>query len=76
MPTKVLKAWSKESGKTIKEAEDAWDSCKIQADKKFKNKDGAYWGYVNVCTRKKLGLVNKVSSVLEDWSINKGDLNV
>jgi hypothetical protein len=61
MPVPVLKKYAEESGKTLDEAEEAWDSCKLQADKAFDKgqKDDAYWPYVQICTQRKLGIEKK-----------------
>ena len=58
MPTTLLKTYAKESGKSIEEAEKCWDKSKKQADHVFKDqeKDGQYWAFVNLHTRKCLGL--------------------
>jgi hypothetical protein len=58
MPTSLLKAYAKESKKTIEEVEKCWDKSKHQADAVFKDKekDGNYWAFVNAETRKCLGL--------------------
>lgn len=59
MPVKSLAAYAKESGKSIKEVEQAWEEAKAEADKKFKKKDYHYWSYVNATCRAKLGLNKK-----------------
>jgi hypothetical protein len=56
MPSKVLKKYAEDSGKTIAEVETIWDEAKKEADVKFKVHDEHYWSYVNSVTRKKLGL--------------------
>jgi len=58
MPVKSLKAYAKESGKSMKEVEKAWEEAKAEADKKFKKKDFHYWAYTNKVCREKLGLKN------------------
>ena len=59
MPTTTLKNYAKKSGKPIKQVEEKWEECKKQADKKFKEKDGNYWAYCNVCIQMKLGIYEK-----------------
>lgn len=66
MPSVALKKWAEESGKSMKEAEEAWEECKTSANSKFDKEDELYWSYVNVCTRSKLGLVKK-SSKTRSW---------
>jgi hypothetical protein len=59
MPTPLLKAYAKESGKTLEEAEKCWEKAKEIADNtefKDKKQDGSYWAFVNSETRKCLGL--------------------
>ncbi len=57
MPTSLLKAYAKESGKSLDEAEKCWAKAKHQADAKFNGKkDGHYWAYTNASTRLCLGL--------------------
>ena len=70
MPSKVLESYAKKSGKSLQTVEKKWDECKVAADKKFKDKekDGAYWGFVNNCTKNKLGLLDKAEeSILNKW---------
>lgn len=59
MPTKVLKSYAEQSGKTIEEVEKAWEDCKVSANKHFKEEDPNYYAYVNMCARKKLGIKDK-----------------
>ena len=59
MRTAQLKAYAKEAGKTIKEAEACWEKAKEKADKKFKMKDEHYWAYVSISTRWCLGIEQK-----------------
>lgn len=62
MPVPALKKWAKESGKTVKQAEKAWDDAKKEADKKFNKdhpKDEHYWAYVTLVTQRKLGITEK-----------------
>lgn len=56
MPSKVLEKYAKESGKSLKEVEEAWDKAKKEADKFHKEQDDQYWGYVNLRTRQIIGL--------------------
>lgn len=58
MPTPLLEAYAKESGKTVEEAEKCWEKSKHEADGMFKGKekDGHYWSFVNTATRKCMGL--------------------
>jgi len=56
MPSKVLEKYSKDSGKTLKETEAAWEKAKEEGDKFHKERDDLYWGYVNLRTRQILGL--------------------
>lgn len=59
MPAPLLKAYAKESGKSLEDAEECWDKAKRMAEGgPFKNekKDGHYWAFVNTETRKCLGL--------------------
>lgn len=59
MPTPALQKWSKESGKSLKECEKAWEDAKKQADKKFDKKDSHYWSYVTIVTERKLQITEK-----------------
>lgn len=57
MPVPLLKHLAKETGKSLSDAEKAWDEAKGQADKKFGDKkDDSYWSYVTSVTKKKLGV--------------------
>jgi hypothetical protein len=59
MPSAVIKAYARESGKTVEQAEACWEKAKKKADAglfKDKPKNGAYWGYVNNETRRCLNL--------------------
>lgn len=56
MPHKVLETYAKQSGKTLKQAEECWEKAKVVADKRFEEKKGPYWAFVNSSTRKCLGL--------------------
>ena len=70
MPNKALEKWAKESGKTLKEAEDIWTECEEVASKKFKEKNDRFYSYVNVCVRAKLGLLKESKEslgVLNNW---------
>ena len=69
MPSSVVKSYAKKSGKTEKQVEKIWDDCKAKADKLYKGKpkDGKYWGFVNNCTKKKLGIATEEVSILTDW---------
>ena len=59
MPNATIKKWAKDAKVTEAKAEKAWEDAKKSADKKFKEKDGDYWSYVNTTTRHKLGLETK-----------------
>lgn len=58
MPVAALKKFAEQSGKTLAEAEQAWEEAKEQADKRFhgKIKQDQYWAYVTATTKYKLGL--------------------
>lgn len=59
MPSSVIRAYARESGKTVVQAEACWEKAKKKADAgmfKDKPKNGAYWGYVNNETRRCLNL--------------------
>lgn len=58
MPNKVLKNYAKESGKSLKEVEEAWEQAKKESSKFHKEQDEQYWGYVNLRTRQIIGLEN------------------
>lgn len=65
MPSTVIRAYARESGKTIEQAEACWEKAKKKADAglfKDKPKNGAYWGYVNNETRRCLNLPVSSSS--------------
>lgn len=59
MPAAVLKTYAEESGKSMKEVEDAWEEAKKSGDKRFKERNGDYWAWVNVVTQRKLGIDQK-----------------
>ena len=59
MPNATLKKYAEESGKSIKEVEQAWEDAKRSGDKRFKERDGHYWAYVNIVTQRKLGIDQK-----------------
>jgi hypothetical protein len=68
MPSNTVKAYAKDSGKSVAEVEKLWDECKERAMKKFDKEDEHYWTYISACTRKKLGLDKVVKeSFLEKW---------
>ena len=56
MPVPLLKHLAKETGKTLAQAEEAWEAAKREADKKFKSRDSHYWSYVTATTKRKLGI--------------------
>jgi len=64
MPNAKVKKWAKDAGVSVEKAELAWQQAVTSADiklkaKQFTSKDAHYWAYVDVSTRKKLGLETK-----------------
>lgn len=70
MPTTQIKEWAKESGKSVKEVEEAWEKAKTEADRIYKDQGGQsnkqYWGYTSLRTRVLIGLDNGKSKKKED----------
>ena len=58
MPTETINRYAKQSGKTVKEVEEAWEQAKTEGLKYYKDgeKNSNYWGYVNMRTKQKIGL--------------------
>lgn len=56
MPNATVKSYAKQSGKTVEEVEAIWEDCKKQAKHVSNEEDGKFWGFVNNCTKKKLGI--------------------
>lgn len=59
MPVPVLKKFAEESGKTLAEAEKAWEEAKIEAKKQYDEDHPAYWPTVTNITKNKLGIKDK-----------------
>ena len=47
MPNAVVKAYAKQTGKSVEHVERWWKEAEEQASKKFDKKDDSYWAYVN-----------------------------
>lgn len=47
MPNNVVKAYSKETGKSAEHIEKWWKEAEAEALKKFGKKSDQYWAYVN-----------------------------
>lgn len=75
MPSKTVKAYAEQSGKSVDEVEKIWDETKKEAKKKFPKgeEDPDYWAYVNATVRKKLGLDKKKTkkAAYESWHDSK-----
>ena len=61
MPSALIKKYAEETGKSVSDVEDVWDSAKSAAEKKFKDQGPRYWAYVNAVTRKRLGITEGIS---------------
>jgi hypothetical protein len=64
VPSALIKAYAKQSGRSVEHCEKIWEDNKKEADSKFhvkkdSDKDGKYWAWVNATTRHKLGLDKK-----------------
>lgn len=59
MPTKVMKKYAEDSGKSLEEVEKIWHETEAEADGRFDKRDEHYWAYVNIVVRRKLGLEKK-----------------
>ena len=47
MPNAVVKAYAKQTGKSVEHVERWWKEAEVEAAKKFDKKDDSYWAYVN-----------------------------
>lgn len=58
MPTKQLKTWAKQSGRSIQDAEKCWNNAKKKADHVFPKGEESpgYWKFVSFSTRQCLGI--------------------
>lgn len=59
MPSKLVEAYARESGKTVAEVEAIWEKCKESAAKYHEKDSDEFYAYTNMCTRTKLGLGKK-----------------
>lgn len=56
MPTPLIKALAKKSGKTEDQVDQAWHEAKKAADQRMERKNPAYWGLVTKITKAAIGL--------------------
>lgn len=62
MPSKLIKAYAKQTGKTEEAIEKIWDDMAKKAKDSFKNESPQFWAYVNTSVRKHLGLKEDYSN--------------
>jgi hypothetical protein len=59
MPSPLIKAYSKKSGKSKSKIERYWREAKDAAKKKFKKKSDSFWAYANAITKRRAGLASE-----------------